>query len=85
MKNFTHLGFNNWVRTENIDSVVDYDASPIVRYVQHARQNHTLVDATKGRRTKSVITLESGHVVISHMAPDTIVGRIEGIRSKEPD
>lgn len=79
MKQFAHLGFNNWLNVTEIAVVQLPNSAPAVRSVQEARKRNTLVDVTQGRKTKSIIVLKSGLYVLSALAPDTIIGRIEGI------
>ena len=78
MKQFIHLGFNNWVASEKISVVQISDSAPARRFVQLAREQNVLIDATSGRKTESVIILSTGQIVLSALSPDTIVGRAEG-------
>ena len=60
---------------EKIIAIVHPEAAPIKRLVAHARENDQAVDATHGRKTKSVIVMEGQQVVLSALLPETIVGR----------
>lgn len=71
-----HIGFGNIVNTTKIIAIVSPESAPIKRMVQRAREQGTAIDATQGRRTKSVLVMENGQVVLSALLPETIVGRI---------
>jgi len=75
MSNLIHIGFGNVVNIEKIISIVSPDAAPIKRMVQRAKENGTVIDATQGRKTKSVIVMENGQIVLSALLTDTIVKR----------
>ncbi len=75
MNQFIHIGFGNIVNAGKIISVVGPDASPIKRMVQSAREAGLLVDATQGRKTKAVLIMDNGYVVLSALLPETIAGR----------
>ncbi|MCQ2541486.1 MAG: DUF370 domain-containing protein [Lachnospiraceae bacterium] len=75
MSKLIHIGFGNVVNIDKIISVVSPDAAPIKRMVQKAKENGTVIDATQGRKTKSVIVMENGQVVLSALMTDTIVRR----------
>lgn len=75
MSKLIHIGFGNVVNIDKIISVVSPDAAPIKRMVQRAKENGTVIDATQGRKTKSVIVMENGQVVLSALMTDTIVRR----------
>lgn len=70
-----HIGFGNIVNTAKIIAIVSPDAAPIKRMVQRAKEAGTAIDATQGRRTKSVLVMDSGQVVLSALLPETIAGR----------
>ena len=75
MAKLLHIGFGNVVNEEKIIAIVHPEAAPIKRLVAHARENDLAVDATHGRKTKSVIVMEWQQVVLSALLPETIVGR----------
>ena len=75
MAKLLHIGFGNVVNEEKIIAIVHPEAAPIKRLVAHARENDLAVDATHGRKTKSVIVMEGQQVVLSALLPETIVGR----------
>lgn len=75
MAGLVNVGFGNLVNTQKIAAVVNPDAAPVKRLVQNAREQQKIIDATQGRRTKSVIILETEQVVLSAVQPDTIARR----------
>ena len=72
-----HIGFGNIVNTAKIVAIVSPDSAPIKRMVQRAKEEGTAIDATQGRRTKSVLVMENGQVVLSALLPETIAGRAQ--------
>ena len=75
---FINIGFGNVVSAHRLISIVAPESAPIKRIVQEARDAGDLIDATYGRRTRSVLIADSGHVILSAVQPETIVGRIAG-------
>lgn len=78
-----NIGFGNFVSAQRLISIVSPDAAPVKRIVQDARENKTLVDASCGRRTRAVLIMDSGHVVLSALQPETVAHRFSDDR--EPD
>lgn len=78
-----NIGFGNIVAAERIVSIVSPESAPIKRLVQEAKDNKTAIDATYGRRTRSVIIMDSGHIILSAVQPETIAGRADsGVEEK---
>ncbi len=75
---FINIGFGNVVSAHRLISIVAPESAPIKRIVQEAREAGRLIDATYGRRTRSVLIADSDHVILSAVQPETIVGRIAG-------
>lgn len=73
-----NIGYGNMVNTSRIVSVVSPDAAPIKRLVQDTRNTGRLVDATGGKKTRSVIVSDSGHIILSALTSETIQSRIAG-------
>ena len=71
-----NIGFGNMVSADRLIAIVAPDSAPIKRIVQEARDRNMLIDATYGRRTRAVIVMDSDHVVLSAILPETISGRI---------
>lgn len=74
---FINVGFGNFVSSEKIVAVVSPDSAPIKRMISEAKEKSILIDATFGRKTKSVIITDSNHIVLSSLTPDTIGGRLK--------
>ena len=72
-----NIGFGNIVVLHRIISIVSPESAPIKRMVQEAKDNKMAVDATYGRKTRAVIIMDSGHVVLSAIQPETIAARID--------
>lgn len=75
MAKLINAGFGNGVNTDKIVAAVSPDAAPVRRMVQKAKEEGHIVDATQGRRTKSVIVMENGQFVLSALLPSTIARR----------
>ncbi len=78
MARLINVGFGNTVNTDKIVAVVNPDAAPIKRMVQNVRGTSRLVDATQGRKTKSVIVTTDDFIVLSAIQPETIARRFSG-------
>lgn len=72
-----NIGFGNIVSAERIVSIVSPESAPIKRIIQEAKDAKTAIDATYGRRTRSVIITDSGHIILSAVQPETIAGRVD--------
>lgn len=71
-----NIGFGNIVTAERIVSIVSPESAPIKRIVQEAKDSKMAIDATYGRRTRSVLIMDSGHIILSAVQPETIAGRV---------
>lgn len=76
MNRLVNIGFGNVVNSNRIVGIISPDAAPIKRMVQNAKDAGNAIDATCGRKTKAVIVMDSGHLVLSALLPDTISGRV---------
>ncbi|MGA1875770.1 MAG: DUF370 domain-containing protein [bacterium] len=79
MDNNNHLiniGFGNIVISSRIVSIVTPNSAPMKRFKEDARQAGKLIDVTHGRRTRSIIITDSGHIILSAIQPETICQRI---------
>ena len=72
-----HIGFGNIVNTAKIIAIVSPDSAPVKRLVQKAKEDGTVIDATQGRKTKSVLVMEDSRIVLSALLPETIAGRVQ--------
>ncbi len=72
-----NIGFGNIVSANRIISIVSPESAPIKRLVQEAKDTKMAIDATYGRRTRAVIIMDSGHVILSAVQPETVAGRLD--------
>ena len=72
-----NIGFGNIVSSDRIIAIASPDSAPIKRMVQEAKDNKNAVDATCGRRTRAVLIMDSGHIILSAVQPETVAGRID--------
>ena len=72
-----NIGFGNMVSANRIIAIVSPESAPIKRIVQVAKDEGMAVDATYGRRTRAVIIMDSGNVVLSAVQPETVAGRLD--------
>lgn len=77
MSQLIHIGFGNIVNTAKIIAIVSPESAPIKRLVQNAKEKGMAIDATQGRKTKSVLVMENSQVVLSALLPETIAGRVQ--------
>lgn len=83
-----NIGFGNLVNAEKVMAVVNPDAAPIKRLVTKAKEEGTAVDATQGRRTKAVIILDNGTILLSALQPETVGKRVNleaGLREEKEE
>lgn len=78
-----NVGFGNVVSAGRIISIVSPEAAPIKRMVQESKDSKMAVDATSGRRTRAVIIMDSGHVILSAVQPETVAARLDKDINKE--
>ena len=72
-----NIGFGNIVSANRIISIVSPESAPIKRLVQEAKDSKIAIDATYGRRTRAVIFMDSGHIILSAVQPETVAGRLD--------
>ena len=77
------IGFGNYVVKEKVTAVLGADSAPVRRAIQEARRVGQLVDATQGRRTRSVIFTDNRQVIISGLNQETLARRLGDARSTE--
>jgi regulator of extracellular matrix RemA (YlzA/DUF370 family) len=80
MASLLNVGFDNAVSAERVVAIVAADPSPIKRLREAALRSRKLVDATNGRRTRTVIITDSDHVILSSVQTDTLVQRFSELR-----
>lgn len=72
-----NIGFGNLVAADRLLAVVSPDSAPIKRVIQEARERQMLIDASYGRKTASVLLMDTDHVILSAMTPE-VVGQRSG-------
>ena len=72
-----NIGFGNMVAASRLVAIVSPESAPVRRLAQDARETARVIDATYGRRTRAVIIMDSDHVVLSPLQPETVAGRME--------
>jgi regulator of extracellular matrix RemA (YlzA/DUF370 family) len=70
-----NIGYGNFVVAARVVSIVSPQSAPMKRLREEASSRNKLVDATQGRRTRSIIITDSDHVVLSAINPDTVAAR----------
>ena len=78
-----NIGFGNIVSAERIVAIVSPESAPIKRLIQEAKDNKTAIDATYGRRTRAALIMDSGHIILSAVQPETVGGRIDKTISQD--
>ena len=71
-----NIGFGNLISDERLLAIVGADSAPIKRMIQDARERGMLVDATYGRKTKSVLLMDSDHVILAAIYPEIVAERM---------
>lgn len=80
-----NIGFGNMVSTDRLVAIVSPDSAPIKRMIQEGRDRGVLIDATYGRKTRSVVIMDSDHIVLSAIQPDTVAARLNGKEAAEEE
>ncbi len=78
-----NVGFGNIVSASRIIAIVSPESAPIKRLVQEAKDQGRAIDATCGRRTRAVLIMDSDHIVLSAVQPETVAGRFDDDAAKE--
>lgn len=71
-ENLVNIGLGNYILTSRVVAILNPASSPMRRLREDAKSESRLVDATQGRKTRSIIVLDSNHVVLSSVLPDTM-------------
>ncbi|MDO5398586.1 MAG: DUF370 domain-containing protein [bacterium] len=80
---FINIGFGNMVAANRVIAVVSPDSSPVKRAIRESEDKGMLINATYGRRTRAVIVMDSEHIVLSAILPETISKRLEGEEAED--
>lgn len=73
---FINIGYGNIINASRVIAIVSPESAPIKRIIQEAKEKGTAVDATLGRKTRGVIIMDSGHIVLSSIMPETVGSRL---------
>ena len=71
-----NIGFGNMVSANRVMAIISPESAPIKRMVQEARDKGLLIDATYGRKTRAVLVMDSGQIVLSAIQPETVAHRL---------
>ena len=77
------VGFGNIVSGSRIIAIVSPDSAPVKRLIQDARERRLLIDASCGRKTRAVLVMDSGHIVLSALQSETVARRLNAEWSAE--
>ncbi len=80
-----NIGYGNMISAERIVSVISPESAPIKRLIQEAKDDGRAIDATYGRKTRAVIVMDSGHIVLSSLITETLASRINENGGSEED
>ncbi len=78
-----NIGFGNFVNSDRVIAILDPDSAPMKRLREEAKQSKKLVNATYGRRTRSILITDSNQVILSALQPETIINRMASYQKKE--
>lgn len=78
-----NIGFGNTVVADRVISIVSPNSAPMKRLKDEAKEEKRLVDATHGRKTRSIIIMDSNHIILSAIQPETISQRFESMAGEK--
>lgn len=73
-----NIGFGSYISPARIIAAQDPESNPIKRIVSQGKENGMLIDATYGRKTKTVLIMDSGHVILCPLTPEGVAQRVNG-------
>lgn len=76
MTKLVNIGFGNMAASNRIVSIISPESQPVKRLIKIARDRNKLIDATYGRRTRAVVIIDSDHIILSSVQPETISQRV---------
>ena len=80
-----NIGFGNMVSAARLVAIVSPESAPIKRIIQDAKERGTLIDAAYGRRTRAVLVMDSEHVILSSVQPETVANRMGDSQEVDTD
>ena len=78
-----NIGFGNIVVAERIVGIISPESAPVKRLLQNTKDDKLLIDATYGRKTRSILIMDSGHLIMAAVQPETIAARLDKSDSQE--
>ncbi|MDD3032169.1 MAG: DUF370 domain-containing protein [Atribacterota bacterium] len=78
-----NIGFGNFVNSNRVIAILDPDSAPMKRLREEAKQEKKLINATYGRRTRSILITDSNQVILSALQPETIINRLVSYQKKD--
>ena len=78
-----HVGFGNIIAMNKVIAIISPGSAPIKRLMQAGKNQGLLIDLTSGRKTKAALVMDSGHIVLTAISPETIAGRLSTSRGLE--
>lgn len=72
-----NVGFGNIIALNKVVAIVSTESAPTKRMIQDAKDNKMAIDATYGRKTRAAIVMDSGHIVLSALQPETVAARVD--------
>lgn len=82
---FVNVGFNNIINAERIVAVIGSDSAPSKRLIQDAKDMGRAIDCTSGRKTRSILVMDSDHVILSAIQTETLAARLANDGSDNED
>ena len=82
--NLIHIGFGNHLAASHVIAIAPPNAAPIRRMVQEHKAKGMAIDMTSGRRTKAVMFMDDGHIILAAITPETVAARAAGKTATEP-
>ena len=80
-----NIGYGNFASAARLIAIISPDSAPVKRIVQEACDSRSLIDATYGRRTRAVLIMDSGHVILSAVQPETVAHRLDEPEEEDSD
>jgi regulator of extracellular matrix RemA (YlzA/DUF370 family) len=74
-----HVGFGNFIAANRVMAIVSPGSAPIQRKVREGKKKGVIVDITQGRRTKAVVFMDNGSMMLAAISPEAIAGRVAGL------
>lgn len=71
-----NIGFGSFISADRLVSVLSPDSAPIKRMVQDARERGSLIDASYGRKTRSILVTDGGYIILSALTSETVAERL---------